>query len=157
MSDGWYFEAVWNNEVYAIATLGGYLYKTGGTAATTGFAAAENTFSPIYTYNIDNYLTVYKGSLYFCGTSPGISDYREPLRLVPTVITHTYSFTGGGNWSNSASWAGSTAPSSTLMQGDTVLINEDCVLDVPVHAQVGSTITIAPGKNLLVQGALTIQ
>jgi len=158
LNDRWIFGAIWNNQIYALpGTLGSYLYKTGGTAATTGAATAENVYSPILNYNIDGYLTVYNGSLYFGGSCTGVSDYREPLRLVPTVVTRNFSFTGSGNWSDPANWAGGNAPPSTLMHGDTVLISENCVLDISVQALAGSSITVAPGKKLLIQGALTIQ
>lgn len=158
LNDKWYFGAIWNNQIYALpGTLGGYLYKTGGTAATTGFATAENVSNPILNYNIDSYLTVYNNSLYFGGSCTGISDYREPLRLVSLTVTHNFSFTGSGNWSNPANWTGGNQPPSTLLQGDSVLISENCVLDISVHAQPGSSITIAAGKNLLITGTLTIQ
>lgn len=158
LNERWIFGAIWNNQIYALpGTLGSYLYKTGGTAATTGAATAENVYSPILNYNLDTYLTVYKDNLYFGGSCTGVSDYREPLRLVSTVVTRNFSFTGTGNWSNPANWAGGIAPPSTLLQGDTVLISENCVLDISVHALPGSSITVAPGKNLLIPAALTIQ
>lgn len=158
LNDWWRFGAVWNNQLYAIpGTLNGYLYKTGGTEATTGVATAENAFASILNYNTDDYLTVYNGSLYFGGSCSGIANYRAPLKLTATAVTRSFSFAGTGNWSDVANWAGGIVPPSTLQAGDTVVIAGNCILDTPVSASAGAIFTISAGGNLRLSGALTIQ
>lgn len=81
-------------------------------------------------------------------------------RQVPTAVT-SYTFTGNGNWSNAANWLGSLVPPSTIPSGVTVTINPaadgEAVVDVPVTFQSGSTLNVATGKKLRVNGNLLRQ
>ncbi len=151
------FGAVWNNKMYMISGTGPYLWQSDGTAVGTGLATAENTNGIITIYATDYYMTPYNNALYFGGSNSDISQSTEPLRFVSSTIVHNFSFTGSGNWSNPANWAGGLVPPATLMAGDNVVINGNCILDIAVHAQPGSSITVAAGKNLLIVGSLTVQ
>lgn len=159
-NESWTFAAIFNNQLYAApGALSGYLYKTDGTAAGTGivyFAAPGYSANPVFCYNFDKALPVLNGNLYFGGKCTGVSDYWEPLKFVSTAV-HSFSFTGSGNWSNPANWAAGMAPPTTLQAGDTVYINQNCTLDIAVQALPGSSLIVAAGKNLVVQGSLTVQ
>lgn len=151
------FGAVWNNKIYLISGTSQFLWQSDGTAAGTGLATATNTNAIIRIYATDLNLTPFNSALYFGGSCDVISPSVEPLRFVSATIVHNFSFTGSGNWSNPANWAGGIVPPVTLMPGDQVVINGNCILDIAVHAQAGSSITVAAGKSLLILGSLTIQ
>lgn len=160
-NESWTFAAIFNNQLYAApGALSGYLYKTDGTQAGTGivyYTAPGYTANPVFCYAFDKALPVLNGNLYFGGKCTGVSDYWEPLKFISTVATRSFTFTGSGNWSNPANWQAGMAPPTTLQAGDTVYINQNCTLDIAVQAQPGSSLIVAAGKNLLVQGSLTIQ
>ncbi len=151
------FGAVWNNTIYLISGTSQFLWQSNGTAAGTGFATATNTSAIIRIYATDLNLTPYNSNLYFGGSCDIISPSVEPLRLVASSVITNFSFTGSGNWSNPANWAGGIVPPSTLPAGYTVVINGNCILDMAVSAQPGSSITVAAGKSLIIIGSLTIQ
>lgn len=149
------FGAVWNDKIYIISNTGQYLWQTDGTAVGTVYATASNTTALIRISNTDRNLIPYNSNLYFGGSSDVISPTTEPLRLVAAVVTN-YSFTGNGNWSNPANWAGGIVPPSTLPAGYTVVITGNCVLDIAVTAQTGSSVTVAAGGTLVIPASLTI-
>lgn len=151
------FGAVWNNRIYIISNSNQYLWQSDGVASTIGYATATNTTALIGINATDQTLTFYNDALYFGGSSTVISPSTEPLKLVAPAVVTSFSFTGNGNWSNPANWAGGLVPPSTLPAGYTVVINGNCILDIAVHAQPGSSITIASGKSLVIAGSLTIQ
>ncbi len=151
------FGAVWNNKMYLISGTGPYLWQSDGTAAGTDYAKATNSNSLITIYATDYYMTPYNNALYFGGSNTDISQSTEPLRFVSSTIIHNFSFTGSGNWSNPANWAGGIVPPAILMAGDNVVINGNCILDIAVQAQPGSSITVAAGKSLLILGSLTMK
>jgi ELWxxDGT repeat protein len=151
------FGAVWNNKIYIISNTNQYLWQSDGSAATIGYATATNTSDLIGIYATDKTLTPYNGNLYFGGSCAVISSGVEPLKLVAATVVTSFSFTGNGNWSNPANWAGGVVPPSTLPAGYTVIINGNCILDIAVNAQPGSSITVAAGKSLVIAGSLTIQ
>jgi hypothetical protein len=72
-----------------------------------------------------------------------------------------YTFIGNGNWSIAANWQNNKIPPAILPAGDDIIIapaaNGQCMLNITQHIAIGATITIAPGKNLIVPGVLTIQ
>ncbi|MBL0358619.1 MAG: hypothetical protein IPP72_17935 [Chitinophagaceae bacterium] len=70
-----------------------------------------------------------------------------------------YTFIGVGNWSNPNNWSNATKPPPTLSAGDKIIINPGdgiCVLDEPYTVAPGASLTINSGKNLVVNGNLTI-
>ncbi len=72
-----------------------------------------------------------------------------------------YTFTGSGNWSTPANWAGSKIPPATLPVFSTIIIDHSaggqCTLDVPQNLATGSTLIVNAGKNFIITGSLKIQ
>jgi len=150
------FGAVWNNKIYIISNTNQYLWQSDGVAATIGYATATNTSALIGINATDLHLTPYNGALYFGGSCAVISAGIEPLKFVAAAVVTNFSFTGNGNWSNPANWAGGMVPPATLPAGYTVVITGNCVLDIAVTAQAGSSITVAAGATLVIPASLTI-
>jgi ELWxxDGT repeat protein len=150
------FGAVWNNRIYIISNTNQYLWQSDGTSSTIGYATATNTSALIGINATDQTLTPYNSALYFGGSNAVISPSVEPLKFVAATVVTNFSFTGSGNWSNPANWAGGIVPPAILPAGYTVVINGNCILDIAVQAQPGSSITVAAGKSLLILGSLTI-
>jgi ELWxxDGT repeat protein len=151
------FGATWNNKMYLISNNSQDLWQSDGTTAGTGPATVTNSINPITISATDFYMTTYNSSLYFGGRCFDISQSVEPLKFVssaPPVLN--FSFIGSGNWSNPANWAGGLVPPATLLAGYNVVINGNCILDIAVVAQSGSSITVAPGATLVIPGSLTI-
>jgi hypothetical protein len=71
----------------------------------------------------------------------------------------TYTFTGTGNWSNPANWSGGILPPSTLPSGTQIIIDPafgtDCILTGNQIIASGASLTVKPGKRLIVTGNLT--
>ncbi len=150
------FGAIWNNRIYIISNTNQYLWQSDGTASTIGYATATNATGLIGINGTDAKLTPYNSALFFGGSSTGISLGVEPLKFIAATVVTSFSFTGNGNWSNPVNWAGGVVPPSTLPAGYTVVINGNCILDISVNAQPGSSITVASGKSLVITGSLTI-
>jgi subtilisin-like proprotein convertase family protein len=76
-------------------------------------------------------------------------------------ISTTYTFTGNGNWNVASNWSNNTIPPSPLPSGSTIVINHtaggQCVLNVAQSVSAGAGVTVLTGKNLVINGALTIQ
>ena len=72
-----------------------------------------------------------------------------------------YTFTGSGNWDVAANWANNIIPPSPLPSGSEIIINpagnSSCILNIAQTIATGSKLTVATGKNFLVQGNLTLQ
>lgn len=96
-------------------------------------------------------------------TSWGLNINAPTSNCVFTVtpMITSYTFTGNGNWNNAANWSNNTIPPSPLPSGATITINHSvggqCILNVPQTISSGAGIIVNSGKNLVVQGALTIQ
>lgn len=150
------FGAIWNNKIYLISASDSKLWQSDGTAAGTGYVTADNKANLIDIRTGDIYLVPFGGSLYFAAYCAGITLGFEPVKLVEGTVVHNFFFTGNGNRSNPANWAGGVMPPLTLVAGEVVVIDGNCILDIAVHAQAGSSITIAAGKTLLIAGSLTI-
>ena len=77
------------------------------------------------------------------------------------VVATTYTFTGNGLWSQAANWAGNAVPPLLLPSAAAIIINHivggQCQLNVSQRIQPGARLTVNTGKNLIVQGSLTIQ
>lgn len=70
----------------------------------------------------------------------------------------TYTFTGNGAWTNAANWSGNVVPPASLPAESRIVINPvsggNCVLNVPYTVPVGVLLSVAPGKQFVVQGNL---
>lgn len=73
----------------------------------------------------------------------------------------TYIFNGNGSWNVASNWLYNKMPPTTLLSGDQIIIdpvaNGHCLLNITQHIETGATLTIAAGKDLIVQGNLNIQ
>ncbi|MFT3910331.1 MAG: hypothetical protein QM737_12980 [Ferruginibacter sp.] len=130
-------------------------------AATSPDDAASSGF---ITYSIKPRSTIQEGeiinnkaSIYFDYNLPTTTAEVETLIYNSNPIARNFTFTGNGNWTNAANWLGGIVPPSTLLSGDHVIINGSCILNTVVHANAGSSVVVATGKSLLVQGNLIVQ
>jgi parallel beta-helix repeat protein len=73
--------------------------------------------------------------------------------------TTVYTFTGNGNWNNAANWLNNAMPPSPLPAESEVVVNPSgiAVLNVPFTVNPNARISVKAGKQLMVQGNLTIQ
>lgn len=151
------FAGVWNNRLY-MTNDGDYaVWETDGSTAGTGLIKVTNTSYSVNSYGTDQAFTAFDGDFYFSGQSAYITGGYELVKLTAgTPAVFTYRFSGTGNWSNPANWVGGIAPPATLPAGYSVIINGQCVLDVAVLFQSGSSISVNVGKSLTVTGSLTI-
>lgn len=154
MYDYTQYSAIFNNKMYITSRSNYPVKQSDGTTAETGGMTAANTVNEIDFYSADQHFTQYNGALYFSGACGGITQGFELCKLTATQPT-TFSFTGNGNWSNPANWAGGIVPPATLPAGSTVIINGACILDVPQRLASGSTLIVAAGKSLVIMGSLT--
>ena len=78
--------------------------------------------------------------------------------MSPYLSGRTYTFTGNGAWSNAANWSGGAIPPATMPAESRIIINPgtggSCVLNVPYTVPVGVLLSVAPGKQFVVQGNL---
>ena len=90
-------------------------------------------------------------------TTPDAGAYEFTAGAVVTV----FRFTGNGNWSDAANWSGGNVPASPLPAGKQIIIEPAgtgvCMLNVPFTIAAGAQLTVAPGKQLVVQGNLIQQ
>jgi hypothetical protein len=75
--------------------------------------------------------------------------------------TITYTFTGNGNWSNSANWQNGTRPPAVLPNNALIIIDPDisgeCVLDVSQTIPAGASLHVNNGKKFRVKASLLIK
>ncbi len=152
------FAGIWNNKLYMTNNFDYSVWESDGTAAGTGLIKVQNTNNQIFSYGADLTFMQFDGDLYFSGQCAGITGGYElcKLTLGGAAVT-TFTFTGTGNWSNPANWAGGIVPPATLPSGYSVIINGACILDVAVVFQSGASLTVNAGKSLLILGSLTVQ
>jgi hypothetical protein len=66
-----------------------------------------------------------------------------------------------GNWNVASNWSNNSIPPSPLPSGSSIVINHtiggQCVLNVSQTVLAGGSLTVLTGKNLLVNGGLTVQ
>ncbi|MEO6453490.1 MAG: ELWxxDGT repeat protein [Ginsengibacter sp.] len=151
------FAAIWNNKIYFTNNYDYLVWESDGSTAGTGPLKVQNTNNSVYSYGADYTFTQHNTELYFSGQCAGITGGYELCKLtVGAAAVTTFTFTGSGNWSNPANWSGGIVPPATLASGYSVIINGQCILDVAIVAQSGSSITVKAGKSLLILGSLTI-
>ena len=75
--------------------------------------------------------------------------------------TNIYIFTGSGNWDVAVNWSNNIIPPSPLPSGSEIIINpagnSSCILNIAQTIAPGGKLTVATGKNFLLQGNLTVQ
>jgi PKD domain len=83
------------------------------------------------------------------------------LPVVVSPLNFTYTFTGNGNWSNAANWAGNAVPPTLLPATNTIVISPvnggQCILDITQQLANGTVFIVNAGKKLLLPGVLRIQ
>lgn len=80
------------------------------------------------------------------------------IYVTNSPVPKTYSFLGSGDWSDPANWQNGDMPPSPLPFNGTILINPAsgvCTVNIPFVLGIGSNLTVAPGKILLLNGNLT--
>ena len=101
------------------------------------------------------------GELTGWGLSINTNSVNCSVTPTPLVSQTTYTFTGNGNWNLAANWSNNTIPPAILPSGSSIVINHtaggSCQLNISQRISTGATLTVLTGKNLVVQGALTIQ
>jgi hypothetical protein len=79
----------------------------------------------------------------------------------PAAAAITYTFTGDGNWDVAANWANNAIPPTPLPASGAIIIDHtpggQCVLNIAQSLSPGSSFTVNTGKNLVIQGSLTVQ
>ena len=72
----------------------------------------------------------------------------------------TYTFIGTGNWDDPANWSNNLIPPAYTTQGSSIIINNtaggQCILNIPYNVTSGTTLSVMPGKKLVVIDQLTI-
>lgn len=98
-----------------------------------------------------------KASIYF--------DYNEPVitNTVNTTISNlpaVYTFTGTGDWDDPSNWQNAQIPGNYIPEWITVVINPgsgNCLLNIPVTISKGAKLVVKEGKNLIINGKLTVK
>ncbi|MDQ6845387.1 MAG: alkaline phosphatase family protein [Bacteroidota bacterium] len=71
-----------------------------------------------------------------------------------------YTFTGNGNWNVPANWLNNLMPPATTSPGSKIMINNaaggQCILNISYTISPGTTLTVMPGKKMVVNGKLNI-
>jgi len=93
--------------------------------------------------------------LSFAGTAPDLGAFE--FSPVASVV---YTFTGNGNWSDSNNWQNGNVPPASIQPGNLIIINPSgsgqCLLDIPYTVAPGASLTVMPGKQLVLPSQLTI-
>jgi len=79
----------------------------------------------------------------------------------PATMGATYTFNGNGDWNMASNWANNAKPPATLPAGAAIVIDHaaggQCVLNIAQSLSPGSSFTVNAGKNLVIEGSLTMQ
>ena len=80
--------------------------------------------------------------------------------FVTAPIAVTYTFTGNGNWSDTANWSNNNMPPAILIPGSQIIINPAagglCILNIPYTISKGIILTVREWKSFIINGNLTI-
>jgi trimeric autotransporter adhesin len=99
--------------------------------------------------------------LVITGVFDGVNNkaHTNIAKFTISSFATTYTFTGAGNWSNAANWSGGILPPATLPAGTQIIIDPplgvDCILTGNQVISSGASLTVMPGKRLIVAGNLT--
>jgi hypothetical protein len=77
-----------------------------------------------------------------------------------TIAVNVYTFSGNGNWDDTANWTGNMLPPSLLPAGAEIIIdpavNGECVLSVAQTISTGAKLTVQANKKFRITGDLNI-
>ncbi|MEP7141807.1 MAG: serine hydrolase [Ferruginibacter sp.] len=122
---------------------------TGNSVTVTGLTPGKTYYFRVMEYNKNS--ATGNNALYLLGSNPIASLKSGPA----------YSFTGNGNWNNSANWSNGIIPPAVLPAGSHIIIDpptgSECVLNINQTVSTGATLTVQPGKKFRIPGNLTIQ
>ena len=122
---------------------------TGNSVTVTGLTPGKTYYFRVIEYNKNS--ETGNNALYLLGSNP-VANIKTGL---------SYSFTGNGNWNNSANWRNGLIPPAVLPAGSNILIDPstggECVMNVNLTVSPGASLTVQTGKKLRIPGNLTIQ
>jgi hypothetical protein len=89
----------------------------------------------------------------------GMNDLQQSFTHTPT--TTQFKFIGSGNWTLASNWSDNQIPPAVLPANSEIIINPipntACILNTTQTIAPGAKITVAPGKQFLIEGNLLIQ
>ena len=94
---------------------------------------------------------------YYSFSAAGLTGFSQFVLSTGGGTPITYIFTGNGNWDVAANWSGNTVPPAVLNSGTIIIDNivgGVCLLNVAQTISGTGTLTVNPGKNLLIPGSL---
>jgi beta-fructofuranosidase len=94
-------------------------------------------------------------------TGAAVTAEVKAWNITLPVAVSEYVFTGAGNFTDSNNWLNQVMPpANSLPAGKTITIDPagtgKCILNVPYTIAAGSTIIVKPGKELVLNGNLTV-
>lgn len=91
--------------------------------------------------------------------SIGMNDLLQSF--THAASTTVYTFIGSGNWTQESNWLNNQMPPAVLPANSEIMIdpiqNTECILNTPQTISPGAKITVATGKQFIIQGNLLIQ
>ncbi|MEP7109668.1 MAG: PKD domain-containing protein [Ferruginibacter sp.] len=136
-------------------SINGYAYKWHFSDPSSGISDSSTEINPRHvfagagTYAVQ--LIAYNGNL--------TDSFSLPVKVRP--LNTIYTFTGSGNWSDATNWSNNAIPPDSLLSTNSILIDPitggQCILNVTQHIYSGASLTVNPGKNLVIAGSLRIQ
>ena len=90
-----------------------------------------------------------------------ISLYSSSVYRIESTGPIGYTFTGNGNWNESANWSNNKIPPASLPAAAEIMIdpisNGECVLNIPQTILSGGKLTVRANKKFRITGDLIIQ
>ncbi|MEO7264356.1 MAG: hypothetical protein ABIW38_05555 [Ferruginibacter sp.] len=122
--------------------------------ANTGLPAANSNMLEL---GFDTYGYLYTVCYSTYGHNAGL--FKTTIAVNPPDA-ETYTFTGNGNWDNTANWSNNMLPPATLSGNAMIILdppgNGECVLNVQQHINEPAIFRLMPGKKLRILNDLII-
>ena len=125
------------------------------------YAALGKNDQKIYVVPSKNMVVIRTGESAY-GIAAAFSPFDDLLwGKIDSLGYHcSYTFTGNGNWSNTANWEGQRIPPSVLQYNAEIIISPipggECVLDIPQTITAGTKLIIPPGIKFRIPGNLQV-